>query len=91
MRVFWTNTKDLSNSMAETNLVFLKLECNFVKVSMKPYFGAELENKKLKGKIKQPYTYSHCHENEANYGTNYVSYSMSSERTCINCVNAKQH
>ena len=50
MRVFWTNTKDLSNSMAETNLVFVKLECNFVKVSMKPYFGAELENKKLKEK-----------------------------------------
>ena len=46
MRVFWTNTKDLSISMAETNLVFVKLECNFVKVSMKPYFGAELENKK---------------------------------------------
>jgi len=50
MRVFWTNTKDLSNSMAETNLVFVKLECNFVKVSMKPYFGAEIENKKLKKK-----------------------------------------
>ena len=48
MRVFWTNPKDLSNSRAETNLVFVKLECNFVKVSMKPYFGAELENKKLK-------------------------------------------
>ena len=41
MRVFWTNPKDLSNSRAETNLVFVKLECNFVKVSMKPYFGAE--------------------------------------------------
>lgn len=36
--------------MAETNLVFVKLECNFVKVSMKPYFGAELANKKLKVK-----------------------------------------
>jgi len=44
--------------MAETNLVFVKLECNFVKVSMKPYFGAELQNKKLKKLAKNILTLS---------------------------------